>query len=83
MRVAKSRPAGFDGPVVASEKGGTKVQAYVKKIPGVERSTLLHVTTYDFGSQLDGLPDDKRGEAAAYYLSQFCPASNGKETHSK
>lgn len=68
---------------MASEKGGTKVQAYVKKIPGVERSTLLHVTTYDFGSQLDGLPDDKRGEAAAYYLSQFCPASNGKETHSK
>lgn len=64
-------PVGFEGPVVASHKSGAKVQAYMKKIPGAGRTTLLQITTYDFGSQLDELPDEKRGEAAGHYLSQF------------
>ncbi|SHF51994.1 hypothetical protein SAMN04487965_2131 [Microbulbifer donghaiensis] len=64
-------PAGFEGPFVASHQSGAKIQAYMKKIPGAGRTTLLQVTTYDFGSQLDGLPDERRGEAAGHYLSQF------------
>ncbi|WP_323845751.1 hypothetical protein [Microbulbifer magnicolonia] len=67
-------PSGFEGPIAASHQSGAQVNAYVKKIPGQERGTLLQITTYDFGSKLDGLPAEKLGEAANYYLAQFLAA---------
>ena len=72
-------PKGFNGAVSTTYQGG-EVEAYVKKIEGSERGTLLQITAYDFGSKLEGLPTNKRSEAASYYLSQFLSGIEKKRT---
>lgn len=64
-------PPGFDGPTSASPGPGAHVDAYVRRISGHERGTLFQVTTYDFGSKLDGIPKEELGNGAEHYLLQF------------
>jgi len=64
-------PPNFEGPIAATPGAGTHIDAYVHRIPGSDRSTLLQVTTYDFGSKLEGVPKSELGDGAEKYLMQF------------
>jgi hypothetical protein len=63
-------PSNFEGPQRASESGA-QVEAYVHRIPGTERSTLLQISTYDFGAKLKDVPKEELGNGAEHYLLQF------------
>lgn len=64
-------PPGFEGPQTSSPGPGAHMEAYVRRIPGKERGTLLQITTYDFGSRLAGIPKEELGNAAENYLMQM------------
>lgn len=63
-------PKGFEGPTSASENGAN-VAAYVRHKQGSEHSTLLQITTYDFGAKLIHLSKKDLGDGAEHYLLQF------------
>ena len=64
-------PKGFEGPTSTDGPGGAHIEAYVHRISGTDRSTLLQLTTYDFGSKLEGIPKKELGNGAEHYLMQF------------
>ncbi len=64
-------PEGFEGPAAGSPGPGAALVAYVKRMPGEERGTLLQITTIDFGPKLENLPKSDLGEAAEFYLGEF------------
>ena len=64
-------PTNFEGPTSATPGPGMHSDAYVHRVPGSDRGTLLQVTTYDFGSKLEGLPKNELGDGAERYLMQF------------
>lgn len=78
-----SVPAGYKGPLSSSHQSGAQVMGYVKKIPGSERGTLIQISTYDFGAQLSGMPEEMRGETAAYYHDQFLAGVQRQRTSFK
>lgn len=64
-------PAGFQGPVSASQGSNTDVVAFRWPYPAGDASTLLQITKFGFGSTLAELPSEQRGNAAESYLLQF------------
>ena len=64
-------PDGFEGPTTGSPGPGATVAGYVKPYSGRSGGTLLQVSTYDFRSALEGMPEAERGNASEYYLLQF------------
>jgi hypothetical protein len=64
-------PPGFEGPVREAPGPGASAVAYVKRYSASDRGTLLQITKYDFGTALQGMPEDRRGETADFYLKQF------------
>lgn len=73
-------PAGFEGPTSGSPGPGAKVVAYSKPHAGVDGGTLFQITTYDFGSSLEGMPEEERGNASEHYLGQFLGGVERKRT---
>lgn len=75
-----SVPDGFEGPTTGSPGPGAKVTAYTKPYLGMSGGTLFQISTYDFKSALEGMPDEERGNASEYYLGQFLGGVERKRT---
>lgn len=73
-------PPGFEGPVRESPGPGASAVGYVKRYSAGERGTLLQITKYDFGTALQGMPEDQRGETADFYLKQFLDGIGRRRT---
>ena len=64
-------PAGFQGPVSASQSANADVVAFRWPYAAGDASTLLQITKFGFGAALAALPSDERSDAAEFYLLQF------------
>ena len=64
-------PADFEGPVKHNPSPSASAVAYAKSSADGSAKTLLQISTYDFGSQLDGMPEAQRAEITESYLLQF------------
>ena len=64
-------PEGFEGPIEGSPGPQAKTVAYTRAYENEDGGTLFQITEYDMGEALLGMPEDKRGETADYYLGQF------------
>jgi hypothetical protein len=73
-------PSGFEGPVKQSPAPNASVVAYTKRSADSKAATLLQITTYDFGSQLEGMPEDQRVEITEGYLMQFLSGVERRRT---
>ena len=73
-------PAGFEGPVTESPGPGLDIVAYTKPHAGTDGGTLFQITTYDFGSDLEGMPEEERGNVSEFYLGQFLDGVERKRT---
>lgn len=73
-------PPGFEGPYTTQPGPGSSTSAYLRKIPGQSRGTLLQVTTYEFGSKLAGIPKEELGNGAENYLLQFLAGVQRRRT---
>jgi hypothetical protein len=58
-----------------------KVPEYTKPYPDKNGGTLFQITEYDMGEALRGMPEDKRGETADYYLAQFLGGVERRRTN--
>jgi hypothetical protein len=61
-------PEGFEGPSVLDIDAHSRTLGYLRPIPGLERGTLIQVTTLHGGPDLEGLADAERGHAADYFV---------------
>lgn len=75
-----SVPDGFEGPTTGTPGPGAKVTAYTKPYSGTSGGTLLQISTYDFRSALEGMPEEERGNASDYYVGQFLGGVERKRT---
>lgn len=75
-----SVPDGFVGPTTGAPGLGANVTAYTKPYSGTPGGTLLQISTYDFRSALEGMPEEERGNASEYYLGQFLGGVERKRT---
>ena len=73
-------PDGFEGPILASPGPGAKIAGFTKPYSDSSGGTLFQITTYDFRSSLEGMPEEERGNASEYYLGQFLGGVEGKRT---
>ena len=74
-------PEGFEGPVEGSPDPQAKVVAYTKPYTAANGGTLFQISEYDMGDALRGMPENERGEAAAYYLAQFLGGVERRRTN--
>ena len=73
-------PEGFEGPVEEAPSPQAKVVAYTKPYAAANGGTLFQISEYDMGDALRGMPENERGEAAAYYLGAV-PCRSGAKTN--
>lgn len=74
-------PVGFEGPVSDSPGPGAEMTAFTKPYTDRSGGTLFQITTYDFQSSLEGMPEEERGNASEYYLGQFLDGVEKKRTN--
>jgi hypothetical protein len=68
MRI--SIPDGFEGPRIHVTQS-VKVVGFLKRYPGENRGTVLQITTYNFGQEVLGIPEEARQDATDKVLGQF------------
>ena len=59
---------------------GMQIAAYVKPHAGIDGGTLFQITTYEFGPELESMPEEERGNASDYYLNQYSEGLARKHT---
>ena len=73
-------PDGFEAAAAGSPGPGMQIAAYVKPHPGIDGGTLFQITTYEFGPELESMPEEERGNASDYYLNQYLEGVARKRT---